>query len=206
MSPSPSLNRGRGPIRRRPGAVAAILAGLLTCAPSAWALKGDEEQPMLIEADKVQLDEAQSTSVYEGNVQVDQGSMRLLADHVTVYHRDDRRVRYLIALGEPAHYRQLLDNDEGEVLAYALRMDYDADTDVLVLIGNALLIQGEDRITSERIIYDRARERMRAGGTSRVKIRITPESDEEKQRKKDTEGKAKKDADTAAAPPAQATQ
>ena len=200
MSPSPSPNPGRGPVRRLPGAVAAILAGLLACTPAARALEGDEEQPMLIEADKVQLDEAQSTSVYEGNVQVDQGSMRLLADHVTVYHREDRRVRYLIALGEPAHYRQLMDNDEGEVLAYALRMDYDADTDVLVLIGDALLIQGEDRITSERIVYDRARERMRAGGTSRVKIRITPENDEGKKKKKEKE--KEKDA----APPAQTQQ
>lgn len=178
-----SRSRTRDQHRSRPHSMSALLvvmASLLVLWTSAArALEGDDQQPMLIEADKVELDEAQSTSVYVGNVQVDQGSMRLLADHVTVYHREDRRVRYIIALGEPAHYRQLLDNNEGEVLAYAERMDYDADKDELVLIGDALLVQGEDRITSERIVYDRARARMRAGGSGRVKITITPEKQSE---------------------------
>lgn len=162
-----------------------LFATLILLAAPAWALKDDDKQPMLIEADKVELDEAKSTSVYVGNVQVDQGSMRLLADHVTVYHQDDRRVKYIIALGEPAKYKQLLDGDEGEVRAFAKRMDYDAIKDELVLIDEALLIQGTDRISSQRIVYDRARERMRAGGSGRVKITITPESG--KQRKNTAE-------------------
>ena len=179
MSPS----RSKGPRRRSVAAMTAVLAvlpALAVLTPGPRALEGDDQQPMLIEADKVELDEARSTSVYVGNVQVDQGSMQLLANHVTVYHRDDRRVRYIIALGEPASYRQLLDDNQGEVLAFARRMDYDADKDELVLIGEARLIQGDDRITSERIVYDRARERMRAGGSGRVRITITPEKEDEK--------------------------
>ncbi len=156
-----------------------LLASLLASAP-AWALKDDDKQPLLIEADKVELDEAKSTSVYVGNVQVNQGSMRLLADHVTVYHHDDRRVKYIIALGQPAKYKQLMDGDQGEVHAFAKRMDYDAVKDELVLIGDALLIQGQDRLSSQRIVYDRAQERMRAGGSGRVKITITPEKEEKR--------------------------
>jgi lipopolysaccharide export system protein LptA len=154
--------------------VLAALALALHLAP-AWALKDDEKQPMLIAADQVELDEAKSTSVYVGNVQVNQGSMRLTADHVTVYHHEDRRIKYIIALGQPATYRQLLDGDQGEVQAFAKRMDYDAQKDQLVLTQDALLIQGTDRLSSERIVYDRARERMRAGGSGRVNITITPE-------------------------------
>jgi lipopolysaccharide export system protein LptA len=152
------------------------LALILALSP-ARALKDDEKQPMRIEADQVELDEAKSTSVYVGKVQVNQGSMRLTADHVTVYHHDDRRVKYIIALGQPATYRQLLDGEQGEVQAFAKRMDYDAQKDELVLTEEALLIQGADRLSSERIVYDRARERMRAGGAGRVKIIITPESE-----------------------------
>jgi lipopolysaccharide export system protein LptA len=146
----------------------------------AWALKDDDKQPMRIEADQVELDEAKSTSVYVGNVQVNQGSMRLTADHVTVYHHEDRRVKYIIALGQPATYRQLLEGEEGEVQAFAKRMDYNAEKDELILTEEALLVQGTDRLSSERIIYDRARERMRAGGTGRVNITITPEPAEKK--------------------------
>lgn len=140
----------------------------------AWALKEDAQQPLFIEADDVEVREVDGVSVYVGNVRVDQGSMRLLADHVTVYHREDRQPRLIIALGEPAKYKQLLDNNQGEVQAFGKRMEYDADKDELILIGDGLLIQGVDRLASERIIYDRARAKFRAGGSGRVKITITP--------------------------------
>lgn len=168
-SPFGRVGRGRTSLL-----AAAVLA--LSLSP-AWALKDDDKQPMRIEADQVELDEGQSTSVYVGKVQVNQGSMHLTADHVTVYHQEDRRVKYIIALGQPATYRQLLDGEEGEVQAFAKRMDYDAIKDELVLTEEALLIQGADRLSSERIVYDRARERMRAGGPGRVKITITPEGE-----------------------------
>jgi lipopolysaccharide export system protein LptA len=71
-----------------------------------------------------------------------------------------------------------LDGDQGEVQAFAKRMDYDAVKDELVLTEEALLIQGKDRLSSERIVYDRARERMRAGGAGRVQITITPENED----------------------------
>ena len=150
-----------------------LLPGLGT---PAWALEEDAKQPIYIEADDVEVREADSTSVYVGHVQVDQGSMRLLADHVTVYHREDRQPRLIIALGQPASYKQLLDDNQGEVQAFAKRMEYNADTDELMLIGDGLLIQGEDRLTGERILYDRAKARFRAGGTGRVKITITPDA------------------------------
>ncbi len=162
------------------GAAAGMVLALALFARPALALKEDEKQPMLIEADKVELDEAKSTSVYIGNVQVDQGSMRLLADHVTVVHRPDRRVKTVVALGAPVKYKQLMDGDQGEVHAFAKRMDFDTDKNELTLIDDALLIQGEDRISSNRIVYDRARSRMRAGGTGRVKITIVPERNEDK--------------------------
>lgn len=154
----------------------AFLAGIGACAwIPAWALKEDAKQPIFIEADDVEVRESDSTSVYVGNVQVDQGSMRLLADHVTVYHREDRQPRLIIALGSPAKYKQQLDDDEGEVQAFAKRMEYDADKDELTLIGDGLLIQGADRLTGERIVYDRAKAQFRAGGSGRVKITITPD-------------------------------
>ncbi|MBK1721409.1 lipopolysaccharide transport periplasmic protein LptA [Thiocystis violacea] len=163
------------PLRLR--AQTSILLGCLALSgwTSAWALKDDAKQPVLIEADDVEVRESDSTSVYVGNVQVDQGSMRLLADHVTVYHRKDRQPRLIIALGKPAKYKQLLDDKQGEVQAFAKRMEYDADKDELTLIGDGLLIQGSDRLSGERIVYDRAKAQFRAGGSGRVKITITPE-------------------------------
>jgi lipopolysaccharide export system protein LptA len=166
--------RGQYGSVRRP--TLSLLFGLsVGLGASAWALEEDARQPIYIEADDVEVRESDSTSVYVGNVQVDQGSMRLLAEHVTVYHRADRQPRLIIALGQPASYKQLLDDEQGEVQAFAKRMEYDADKDELVLIGEGLLIQGEDRLRGERILYDRAKARFRAGGAGRVKITITPD-------------------------------
>ena len=162
--------------RARPILARLLAASLLSSlAANAWALKEDASQPIYIEANDVEVRETDNTSVYVGNVQVDQGSMRLLADHVTVHHRDNRQPRFIIALGQPAKYKQQLDGDQGEVQAFAKRMEYDADKDELILIGEGLLIQGEDRLSGERILYDRAKAQFRAGGAGRVKITITPD-------------------------------
>jgi lipopolysaccharide export system protein LptA len=158
---------------------ALVLAALVL---PAGALESDRRQPMLIEADRVEVDEGQSTSLYLGNVQVDQGTMRLLADRVTVHHRADRRPRYIIARGQPAFFKQQLDGDDGEMQAYANRMDYDAERDELILTEQALVIQGKDRIASDRIVYDRAHSRVQAGAGERVKITITPDEAKQKGR------------------------
>lgn len=165
------------PLAGRPAGGLLLLAVLIAAGiwRPAGALQDDAKQPMLIEANDVELRQSDNTSVYVGNVQVDQGSMRLLADHVTVYHRENRQPRFIIALGAPAKYKQLLDDNDGEVQAFAKRMEYDADKDELTLIGDGLLIRGGDRLTGERIVYDRAHDKFRAGGPGRVKITITPD-------------------------------
>jgi lipopolysaccharide export system protein LptA len=160
-------------IRRLPAGALTLL--LVLGAHGAGALTGDDKQPMLIEADTVEVDEGKNLSLYVGHVQVDQGTMRLLADQVTVHHRKDRHIRYIIARGEPVSFRQQMDGNQGELQAYAKRMDYDAERDELVLTDDALVIQGTDRMTGNRIVYDRARSRMQAGGGGRVKITITPQ-------------------------------
>lgn len=175
------LSRLRADFRRRVRSKLRLLPFLAGCLVSligrpVWALQDDARQPLLIEADAVEVRESDSTSVYVGHVQMDQGSMRLLADHVTVYHRENRQPRLMIALGAPASYKQQLDDRQGEVQAFAKRMEYDADRDELLLLGEGLLIQGADRLVGERIVYERARGRFRAGGEARVKITITPKS------------------------------
>lgn len=171
MNPNPTANH------RLPALLGLML---VLMAPRAAALESDTRQPMLIEADKVEVDEGKGTSLYLGHVQVDQGSMRLLADQVTVHHRADRRPRYVIARGQPSFFKQLLDGEEGEMQAYANRMDYDVERDLLILTDQALVIQGKDRIASDRIVYDRAHSRVQAGGDSRVRIIITPDDEKKK--------------------------
>lgn len=181
---SADLGHGRCSCASRGAALlASVLAALaVLAAPGAIALDSDREQPMFVEADAAELDEKQSISLYLGNVEVQQGSMRIRADEVLVHHAPNRQPRKIIAIGNPVRYRQLLDGDPEEVRARARRMEYAADSEEITLIDDAVLIQGEDRFASDRIVYNRITDRLTAGtsarGRERVKIRIEPESSE----------------------------
>jgi lipopolysaccharide export system protein LptA len=155
----------------------AALVAMALVAATAAAADRDQDQPIDIAADGVELDDGRQRSVYTGNVEVSQGSMRLWADEVTVQHQASRQPQRIIAVGAPARYRQLTDEGK-EVKARSKRMEYDADSAEIVLIGDAQLTQGEDRFQSDRILYDRARAVVKAGasaqGSQRVHISINP--------------------------------
>lgn len=142
------------------------------------ALSDDSSKPIQIAADGVEMDEAKGTSVYTGNVEVQQGSIRLWADQVTVHHQPDRKPQRFVAVGKPARYRQLMDNNKGEVKARALRMEYDANSEEINLYDDAHLSQGKDTFQSDRILYDRNKALVKAGasakGKQRVNISIDP--------------------------------
>lgn len=159
----------------RPPLALLVLWLLLSVVQGARALDSDSEQPLYIEADRVEVREEETMSLYAGHVLITQGSLRLSADEVTVYHREDRRPRQIIALGTPARLTQRLDNGDDELQASALRLEYDVERDQLTLIEQAELIQGDDRVNGERILYDRSRAQFRAGGGGRVRITLTPE-------------------------------
>lgn len=183
MTSSLQTHRKRPGSRRSSGSQAWIwiwltVLGLCAAFPVA-ALDNDQDQPLYIEADAAELDDKQSFSLYIGNVEVEQGSMRIFADEVLVHHRPNRQPQKIIAVGDPVRYRQALENDPDEVKGRALRMEYEADRDEITLIDKAELTQGEDRFASDRIVYNRITERVTAGtsaqGRERVKIRIEPE-------------------------------
>jgi len=138
----------------------------------------DQEQPLYLEADSAELDEAKALSVYTGNVFIKQGSMEVRGNQVTVHHDAENKPKHIMAVGAPAKYRQQMEGDEKEVEAEALRMDYDVVKDEITLIDRAVLFQGKDTFRSDRIIYDRAKGQVKAGasakGKERVKIMITP--------------------------------
>ncbi len=157
---------------------------LLSWATATTALPGDQDQPVEIEADGVEIDDGRQLSIYSGQVEVRQGSMHLWADQVTVHHKASRHPNRIIAVGKPARYRQLMDEKGTEVKAKAMRMEYDANSEEILLIDQARLTQGTDSFSSDRIRYDRNKAIVKAGasakGKERVRIRFTPGKKENK--------------------------
>lgn len=146
--------------------------------PLAYALSSDNEQPIIIEADSVDIDENTGVSVYQGDVVFAQGTIRITADKVNV-HQVERRTKKIFAWGNPATFRQLTE-EQKEVKGRAKRFEYFADKDEFIMVGDAVLTQQTDSFSSDRISYDRKNGLVKAGasakGQQRVRIILDPES------------------------------
>jgi lipopolysaccharide export system protein LptA len=93
-----------------------------------------------------------------------------------VYQKEKRTDRVL-AVGAPVRFQQK--TDKGKLVkGNARQVEYQVSSDELTLSGDALLTQGEDRFSSDRIVYDRKNAQVKAGasaqGRQRVRITINP--------------------------------
>lgn len=162
-----------------PDVRAGLLALVLLAAPATgWSLASDREQPIHIEADSVQIDDIRGVSVYRGHVVFTQGTMRLEADTVELYHDEHRKLSRLEARGAPARFAQRLDGDDEDMRAQALRMEYFAVPERLVLEQEAWIWRQDVEFTGDFISYDAEQDvvsaRKDAGADGRVHIVIQP--------------------------------
>jgi len=160
-----------------------LLMALILSPLNSWALSSDREQPMLIEADRAELDDANGISIYRGNVKVTQGTLILTGDVMTVYNKGND-VDKVIMEGRPATYKQRPDNKDRDVRAKALHMEYFTNPEKIILTGQAEVEQeGGDILRSERIEYDVPTDKVNAGTDQpdeRVHITIQPRPGKEK--------------------------
>lgn len=147
-----------------------VSAGLYAAHPVP-ALPSDRDQPIEVEADGVDLNETTGQSVYQGNVILRQGTIRLEADRITVFHRGNKPSK-VVAVGNPVKFRQRPRGQDKVIRGTAKRTEYLVDSEELLLIGDAYLAQGEDSFRSDRIVYDRVAERIKAGAAAQGKERV----------------------------------
>ncbi len=160
---------------------------LLTCLPpAALALEGDVDKPIEVEADSVEIDEentkGNSKSIYKGNVVLIQGSIRLTADKVTVLQYANKSDK-IIAVGNPVNIIQKPGAGKKPIKGRSARIEYDVDSDMLYLIGNATLTQDKDTFKSDRIAYDRNKSLIKGGTSAQGKhrVRVTIKSTKKKE-------------------------
>lgn len=151
---------------------------------TAQALEGDVNKPIEVEADSVEIDEGSGKSIYKGNVILTQGSIRLAADKITVIQHENQSDK-IIVIGSPALLTQKSENGKKPVKGRSTRMEYNVDSDILYLIGNATLTQDQDTFKSDRIAYDRKKSLIKGGtsaeGKQRVRVTIKSNSGKDSQ-------------------------
>ncbi len=147
------------------GAAMAALLLLCTGLPSAWALRSDAAQALLVNAGSMHYDNAAQATVFTGDVVVTKGTLVLHASRVQVHQRADGyddATAYGSA-SQPATFEQTLDAAPGQprpmVHGRALELHYDGRSDVITLTGRAVLERSLDGHLSDRaqgavIIYN----------------------------------------------------
>ena len=154
------------------------------------ALSSDKDQPIEIEADHAELDDIQRVAVYQGNVVVTQGSIRLHGDILTITYTPEHQIKIATLEGKPARFRQRSDNATEDAEGEAMKIEYIADQNLLSLIEKAKVIREKQVYTGHRMVYDTDRDflTMQSAGKAsspgsaaeRVRIIIPP-----KERKKE---------------------
>lgn len=138
--------------------LSALILGFLGCTTAVlvYALPEDADAPIVIRADSGEFDQKNNQAKYHGNVQVDQGTMRVNADRMVIL-RKDKKVTRITFFGndtDPARYKQQLTVEEGEVKGRADTITYYTQQEVLDLEGRAFLTQQGNEITGNTIKYD----------------------------------------------------
>jgi lipopolysaccharide export system protein LptA len=153
-----------------------IVLAMLLLPLQSWALDSDRDAPIEVEADRLEMREQDNISIYEGNVRLVQGSLKINSDRLVIHFNDANELTLMEMTGKPARLRQL-DNEQQQILGEAEQMDYSNSQSLLIMRQSAYLDHGGDIIRSDLIRFDTETNNIEAGSTQsddRVKMVIKP--------------------------------
>ncbi|MGK0444485.1 MAG: lipopolysaccharide export system protein LptA [Bermanella sp.] len=158
-----------------------ITLTLASVSLTSWALPDDSEQEIRIASDTASLDKIRGEIIYSGNVNMQQGSLNIQAQTLTLI-RTTKGLQKIIATGTPARYEQTLSANEGKTLAYGETIIYDTNIEELTLLNNAGLEKQGNVFSGEKIVYLIKEQRVKAESPeqqNRIRMVIQPKKDKE---------------------------
>lgn len=161
-----------------------ITAASLTTPVHAADNTPDEEQPIHISADALDIQDQQGISVYTGDVEVIQGSLTLTGDKITIHH-PKREIEWIQVDGKPAKFKRFDQVEQSWIKGKADFIDYRANSKTVLLRGDAQVEQpGKQMITGPELHYDMKNKTLQANSTQqekkRISVTIMPESTQPK--------------------------
>ena len=114
-------------------------------------LKHDSSLPIEIAADQLSVDQADGSAVFNGNVKIGQGDMRLSAGKV--------RVEYTTGAGTTGEISKLFASGgvtliNGAEAAEARDATYTISSGTVVMTGSVILTQGQNALSSDKLIVN----------------------------------------------------
>jgi len=151
---------------------------LVTHVPIAHAEKADRNKPLNIVSDKLNVDNANHVSIFEGKVELTQGTLRVIADKVVVTE-DSAGNKRCVATGNLASFRQKREASHEYVEGYGQRIEYNAGTGTVDFFVQARVKRDRDDVRGDHITYSTQTEIFHVSGLSnsgRVHATIQPKN------------------------------
>lgn len=167
-------------------ALLCCIALALTAALPAQAEKADRLQPMQIEADSLQHDEARQLTLIQGRITATKGSIVMRGERMEVRQSAEGRQNAQLTAnaGDRVFFRQKREGLDEFIEGEAERADYDGARDIVTLTGRAELrilrgAQAINRVEGQVIVFNNTTETYTVdgrseGGSSRVRATISP--------------------------------
>ncbi len=143
-----------------------LALALLGIVSTGYGLPDDGNQPITIESDFAESNQATGQTEYSGNVIMRQGSVSIEAEKVTIFYVESK-VNRILSLGEPATYRHQPNIDESIVVAHGEIIEYLLGEDKINLQKNASLARNGTLVTGDIIVYDINKGTWKANGNNR---------------------------------------
>lgn len=160
-------------------------AALLLLPFAASSLAAPPEQTFQIQADRVDIQQQQGFSKYQGHVELTLGGLQLHADELTIY-QSNKGIERISAQGSPTKFSQAPESGKSRIRGQANKIEYRAEQAKIELIEEAHLWKGDDQFSGAHIIYDVEKKQIQARGgndgesqPARVKAILHPKRDKQ---------------------------
>ena len=132
-----------------------LLAGLLAF-QAAHAEKADKDKPVVLDADRITVDDARKLHVLEGNVQLVRGTLVIQTAKLVVSQDNDGFQKAVASGGVNglARFRQKREGRDEYVEGEADRIEHDGRIEKTELFGRAHIKSGLDEVSGHYISYD----------------------------------------------------
>jgi lipopolysaccharide export system protein LptA len=150
---------------------------IIVCCLLPLVAKGDKSQAMVtLEADSVNYDYKKGVIHYDGNVHATQGTTDLTAKQMVVYYNQAHKIEKIVAIGNLAHYKTLLNENKDTLKAAAMVINYFPIAGKVILENQAQVEYNNNLFSGPYIYYDMINKRISShpDKNSRSKVILEP--------------------------------
>ena len=163
------------------GAFIAIVFGLLLPQKAMAQLARDSDAPLDVSSDFFEAVEGQNYITWTGNVHAVQGDVVLTTPRLVLYQNEEGAVTSVVA-SEGVRYSTPTEKISGKKMVYV------AKDDVITVTGNVVVIQGDQVMSGEKLVYNLTTGSLRFSGSGNRRVRGIFFPKNKKPTSKDTAG------------------